>query len=81
MADYFQEMGWTPLGESEAPNHLMQMARFLRDSGMWELLGEHERLPPPASKEAIKNLEEVEHKDQAGESDVIFYIFALCTVV
>ncbi|XP_014217227.1 E3 ubiquitin-protein ligase RNF181 [Copidosoma floridanum] len=62
MAGYFEEMGWTPLGNAEAPNHLIQMARFLRDSGMWDLLGEQERLPPPASKEAVQSLEEVEFK-------------------
>ncbi|XP_058809098.1 E3 ubiquitin-protein ligase RNF181-like [Phymastichus coffea] len=69
MADYFQEMGWVPLAEFEGPNHLVQMARFLRDSGMWDLLDNHERLPPPASKEAVKNLEEVEHKNEAGAKE------------
>lgn len=56
MSDYFEEMGWTPLGEGETPNHLMQMARLLRDFGMWELLGQNTRLPPPASKEALDSL-------------------------
>lgn len=60
MSDYFEEMGWTPLGEGEAPNHLIQMARLLRDFGMWDLLGQTTRLPPPASKLAIKNLQEIE---------------------
>ncbi|KAJ8665263.1 hypothetical protein QAD02_006925 [Eretmocerus hayati] len=63
MAGYFEEMGWTPLGNAETPNHLMQMARFLRDSGMWELLGEHEKLPPPASKAAVENLDEITFED------------------
>lgn len=60
MSDYFDEMGWTPLGEGEAPNHLIQMARLLRDFGMWDLLGQTTRLPPPASKSAVQNLEEIE---------------------
>jgi len=63
MADYFEEMSWTPLGNSEAPNHLMQLARFLRDSGMWEFLDEHEKFPPPASKTVVQNLEVIEFKD------------------
>lgn len=58
MSDYFTEMGWTPLNDGETPNHLIQMARFLRDSGMWDLL-EQQKLPPPASKAAIENLPEV----------------------
>lgn len=58
MSDYFTEMGWTPLGDGEAPNHLIQMARLLRDLGMWDLVGETE-LPPPASKEAVANLPEI----------------------
>lgn len=59
MSDYFEEMGWTPLSAGEVPNHLIQMARFLRDFGMWDLLGENEKLPPPASKSAVNNLEEI----------------------
>lgn len=59
MSDYFEEMGWTPLGDGEAPNHLIQMARFLRDYGMWELLGEDAKLPPPASKNAVETLPEI----------------------
>ncbi|XP_029173735.1 E3 ubiquitin-protein ligase RNF181-like [Nylanderia fulva] len=59
MSDYFEEMGWTPLGDGETPNHLIQMARFLRDYGMWELLGEDAKLPPPASKNAVETLPEI----------------------
>ncbi|XP_011497514.1 PREDICTED: E3 ubiquitin-protein ligase RNF181-like [Ceratosolen solmsi marchali] len=69
MADYFHEMGWTPLGDAETPNHLLQMARFLMDSGMWELLGDHEKLPPPASKEVVRNLEETEYTDNSGRRE------------
>lgn len=71
MADYFDEMGWTPLGENEAPNSFLHMARFLRDAGMWELqrelLGEENKLPPPASRDAVENLEEIEFKDDTGK--------------
>jgi hypothetical protein len=72
MADYFHEMGWAPLGDEEAPNYLIQMARFLRDSGMWELLGDHEKLPPPASKEVVEKLEEIEFKDNSGKQIYLF---------
>lgn len=60
MSDYFTEMGWTPLADGEAPNHLIQMARFLRDYGMWDLLEQNEKLPPPASKSEVENLKEIE---------------------
>ncbi|KAL0274560.1 UNVERIFIED_CONTAM: hypothetical protein PYX00_002660 [Menopon gallinae] len=56
MADYFDEMGWKPLDDGEAPNHLLHFARLLRDFGMFEELGEDKRLPPPASKEVVNNL-------------------------
>lgn len=56
MADYFDEMGWRPLGEGEQPNHFLHLARLLRDYNMYEELGETTRLPPPASKEAVENL-------------------------
>jgi len=59
MSDYFAEMGWTPLGDGEAPNLLIQMARFLRDVGMWDLVGQDRELPPPASKDAVANLPEI----------------------
>ncbi|XP_012284004.1 E3 ubiquitin-protein ligase RNF181-like [Orussus abietinus] len=64
MSDYFQEMGWTPLANGESPNHLVHMARLLRDFGMWEQLGQTERLPPPASKTAIDGLKEVNITDE-----------------
>ncbi|XP_053975740.1 E3 ubiquitin-protein ligase RNF181-like [Hylaeus volcanicus] len=60
MSDYFDEMGWTPLGDGEAPNNLMQIARLFRDYGMWNFLGLPNELPPPASKSAIENLKEIE---------------------
>lgn len=59
MSDYFHEMGWTPLGDGETPNHLIQMARLLRDFGMWDLLGQNTRLPPPASASAVEGLKDI----------------------
>ncbi|XP_072929206.1 E3 ubiquitin-protein ligase RNF181 [Epargyreus clarus] len=61
MADYFHEMGWRELGEGETPNHLLHMARFLIDFGIYEdqFTGQWPRLPPPASVEAVNNLPEV----------------------
>lgn len=58
MADYFDEMGWQPLREGETPNHDLHLARLLRDFGIF--IGEDQKLAPPASKDAIKNLEEIE---------------------
>ncbi|XP_019872957.1 E3 ubiquitin-protein ligase RNF181 [Aethina tumida] len=55
MADYFQEMSWTPLGEGERPDNYLHFVRLLRDFNMFnELLGG--KLPPPASKEVVDNL-------------------------
>ncbi|CAG9787247.1 unnamed protein product [Diatraea saccharalis] len=61
MAGYFEEMGWRELDEGEQPDHLLHMARFLMDFGMYEdnFTGEWPRLPPPAAKEAVKNLNEI----------------------
>lgn len=56
MADYFEEMGWRPLNDGETPNHFLHFARLLRDFGMFEELGDDKKLPPPASKEFVKNL-------------------------
>lgn len=36
MADYFHEMGWRELENGEQPNHLLHMARFLMDCGIYE---------------------------------------------
>ncbi|XP_063243373.1 E3 ubiquitin-protein ligase RNF181-like [Bacillus rossius redtenbacheri] len=58
MSDYFQEMGWQPLGEGQTPNQLLHFARLLRDFGMWEELGQNQRLPPAASRQVVENLEE-----------------------
>ncbi|KAK6627839.1 hypothetical protein RUM44_010318 [Polyplax serrata] len=56
MADYFEEMGWRPLENGEAPNHFLHFARLLRDFGMFDEVGDTKKLPPPASKEFVKNL-------------------------
>ncbi|XP_039278259.1 E3 ubiquitin-protein ligase RNF181 isoform X3 [Nilaparvata lugens] len=58
MADYFEEMGWQPLSDGEAPDGLLHLARLLRDFGMFDVLGEDKKLPPPAAKEAVENLAE-----------------------
>lgn len=60
MADYFDEMGWEPLGAGQTPDHLLHLARLLRDYGMWEELGHGHKLPPCASKASIANLLEKE---------------------
>ncbi|XP_012259068.2 E3 ubiquitin-protein ligase RNF181-like [Athalia rosae] len=67
MSDYFDEMGWTPLKDGEAPNHFLHMARLLRDFGMWEELGQGQKLPPPASKESISELKDVRLSDEESE--------------
>lgn len=36
MAGYFEEMGWRELREGEQPNHLLHMARFLMDIGVYD---------------------------------------------
>lgn len=59
MSDYFDEMGRTPLRDGETPDSMLHMARFLRDSGMWELWWRDTELPPPASKDAVNDLPDV----------------------
>ena len=66
MADYFQEMGWTPLGEGQAPDSYLHLARLLQDFGMWEELGTSKKLPPPASKKAIEDLKAVTIMEQGN---------------
>lgn len=36
MAGYFEEMGWSELRDGEQPNHLLHMARFLLDVGVYD---------------------------------------------
>ncbi|XP_028175954.1 E3 ubiquitin-protein ligase RNF181-like [Ostrinia furnacalis] len=69
MAGYFEEMGWRELQDGEQPNHLLHMARFMLDIGLHEdgFSGQWPRLPPPASKEVVKNLPEktIETSDES----------------
>lgn len=60
MTDYFQEMNFQQIDDDQIEEHqLMLMVRYLRQSGYDELFNmqfNSERLPPPTSKELIKNL-------------------------
>lgn len=60
MAGYFEEMGWRELEDGEQPDHLLHMARFIFEFGFNEDFNMRDwpKLPPPASKEAVKNLPE-----------------------
>lgn len=70
MADYFDELNCRPLEEGETPDHLLQLARLLRDYGMFDLLGTDQKLAPPTSKEIINNL-------PSEYADGLIYIFFL----
>ncbi|XP_065169846.1 E3 ubiquitin-protein ligase RNF181-like [Atheta coriaria] len=59
MASYFEEMGWEPLQEGQAPNHFLHLARLMQDMNMFEELGIDKNLPPPASAAAIASLPDV----------------------
>lgn len=60
MTDYFDELNCQPIDEENTGAHqLMLMVRYLQQSGFDELLNMElspEGLPPPASKELVKNL-------------------------
>ena len=56
MASYFEEMGWTPLEDGQEPDHMLHMARLLRDFNMFEEMGITQKLPPPASKQVVADL-------------------------
>lgn len=60
MTDYFDELNCHPIDEENTGAHqLMLMVRYLQQSGFDELLNMEltpEGLPPPASKELVKNL-------------------------
>nr|CAD7438727.1 unnamed protein product [Timema bartmani] len=81
MSDYFDEMGWQPLGEGQTPDQLIHMARLLRDFGMWEELGQSQRLPPPASKDIVKNLKEKEISSSDDKCPVCLKLHSLGEVV
>lgn len=55
MADYFGEMGWTPLEDGQAPDHFLHLARLFRDFNMFEELNvlNGKELAPPASKSIV----------------------------
>lgn len=60
MTDYFDELNCQPIEEENTGAHqLMLMVRYLQQSGFDELLNmgmNEDRLPPPTSKEIVKNL-------------------------
>ncbi|XP_055525203.1 E3 ubiquitin-protein ligase RNF181 isoform X2 [Wyeomyia smithii] len=59
MADYFDELGCEPITAEQTQNHqLMLMVRFLQQNGFFADELSSESLPPPASKELVKNLPE-----------------------
>ncbi|KAF7995390.1 hypothetical protein HCN44_006497 [Aphidius gifuensis] len=69
MSNYHDEMGWEPLADGAAPDHVSQFAQYLRDIGQWDLLGVHEQTPPPASKTAIDNLKEIKITENETSKD------------
>lgn len=73
MADYFEEMGWNPLGENERPNLFLHLARLFRDYNMFDELNllNGEQLPPPASKTVVEALPNIEI-NQNGKISFIF---------
>ncbi|CAH0393745.1 unnamed protein product [Bemisia tabaci] len=77
MADYFQEMGWEELREGESPNHLLHLARLLRDYGMFQELGEDQRLPPPAAKSVVDSLEEITVSSEESQCSVCLKNFSV----
>lgn len=75
MSNYFDEMGWQPLAEGETPNHFLHMARLLLDYNMFDELGENHRLPPPASKKAVTDMETIVIQHEGN----IIYNFTITT--
>jgi hypothetical protein len=71
MADYFDEMGWEPLGAGQKPDHLLHLARLLRDFGMWKELGHGHKLPPCASKASVANLLEKEITVSCKDNEIL----------
>lgn len=56
MSSYFDEHNCEPLGDNQAPNNQILLARFLLDSGFGAAMGINfeaasSELPPPTSKE------------------------------
>jgi hypothetical protein len=66
MADYFDELGCTPVSVENTQEHqLMLMVRFLQQNGFFADELHADQLPPPASKAVVANLEE----KQVGKDD------------
>lgn len=53
MAGYFEEMGWEPLKDGEAPNNYLDMVRFLLE---FQYIDPETPLAPPASRDFVKQL-------------------------
>ena len=77
----FTEMGLTPLNDGESPNFSIIMARFLRDSGMWELPGQPEGLPPPALRSSLEILEETKITEKSKQCPVCLKEIEIGTVL
>ncbi|XP_062538527.1 E3 ubiquitin-protein ligase RNF181 [Armigeres subalbatus] len=59
MAEYFDELGWEPIAVDQTESHqMLLMIRFLLRNGYLAEDSQTGRLPPPASKEVVKNLPE-----------------------
>ncbi|XP_055618423.1 E3 ubiquitin-protein ligase RNF181 isoform X2 [Toxorhynchites rutilus septentrionalis] len=59
MADYFEELGCEPIAADQTESHqLLLMVRFLQQNGFFADDFSADSLPPPASKEVVKNLPE-----------------------
>lgn len=79
MSSYFDEHNCAPLSEGNAPDDLMQFARFLVMSGNWNhsefssLFAD--RPPPPVSKEFLAGLEERPSIEERGECPICLKMF------
>ncbi|XP_044259002.1 E3 ubiquitin-protein ligase RNF181-like [Tribolium madens] len=69
MADYFQEMGWQPLSDGQAPNHLLHFARLFRDYNIFDE-SLTQTLAPPASKSVVENLPSITINEQGVKCPV-----------
>lgn len=55
--DYFDEMGWEPVNTENSQEHqTLLMIRFMLENGYWPEDLSYNDLPPPASKEVVRNL-------------------------
>lgn len=66
--DYFDEMGWEPVNTENIEQHqTLLMIRFMLENGFWPDDMSYNELPPPASKEVVRNLPERKIKVNATE--------------